>query len=123
MGDRECPEHLKQYRFKPGESGNPAGRPKRPTFESLVEQVLDMTIEEMGCSKREALALVFVDSLLKRNTRLIHEYLAREWPAVQKHEVELPALGPDALSSALDRWLEPVDAPEVPRRSNGSGEA
>lgn len=122
-GDNECPPQLKEYRFKKGQSGNPAGRPKRMSFEAMVEHVLDEQIPGGGVSKREALARVFVDTMLHRNASMIREFLMREWPAVQKHEVELPELGPDALSSALDRWLVTDEPPSVPGRSNGSGEA
>jgi hypothetical protein len=120
-GNGECPDQLKEYRFKKGESGNPAGRPKRPSFETLVAQVLDEELPGKDCSKREALARVFVNTMLAQNASMIREFLAREWPAVSKHEVDLPGIGSEALDAALDRWLEPVDAPEVQGRSNGSG--
>lgn len=115
----ECPDQLKVYRFKKGESGNPAGRPKRPSFEALVAQVLDEAMPGHDVTKREALARVFVDTMLHRNGQMIREYLAREWPAVQKHEVELPGVERETLEAALDRWAVPVEAKASPRRPNG----
>ena len=82
------PEHS---RWKPGQSGNPKGRPKRKSFETLVEEILDEKLPgPKGARKkvkRELLARVFVDELLKRNNGLVREYLSRAWPVVQHHDV------------------------------------
>ena len=118
----ECPDAIKPYRFKPGQSGNPAGAKKRPKFEHVVAQILDEVVPGSDLTKREALARVFVDSMLKRNGQMIREYLARAWPAVQKHEVDLPRIEPDALEAALDRCLAGEEA-SVPRKPNGNGAA
>jgi len=118
----ECPEHLKDFRWKKGESGNPDGLSKRPSFESVVAKVLDELVPGSDVTKREMLAKVFVTAMLKKNAPLIKEYLARAWPAVQKHEVELPGVSDDALETAIDRFIAGEDEP-VPAKPNGSGAA
>jgi hypothetical protein len=87
------PNSMKNLRapWKKGQSGNPAGRPKRRTFEELVHDVLSEEVEgEVGIkadgsryTKKEVLAKVFVDQLLKRDGKMLREYMAREWPVKQ----------------------------------------
>ena len=74
--------------WKKGQSGNPKGRPKRPTFEALVATILDEHIPGSDVTKREALARVFVDAMLKRNAPMIREFLERSWPKTTRLEVE-----------------------------------
>jgi len=97
----EIPDQLKEFAWKPGESGNPAGRPKRPTFESLVAGILDQVVPGTDTTKREALAMIFVDLMLQRNSRIIKEFLAREWAVVSKHEFEGNIRGEIAVTSDL----------------------
>jgi hypothetical protein len=118
----KCPEHLKDFRWKKGESGNPDGLRKRPSFEAVVGKILDERIPGSDTTKRETLARVFVDSMLKRNGQMIREYLARAWPAVQKHEVELPGVSDASLEISVDRFLAGEDEP-VPAKPNGNGAA
>jgi len=118
----ECPEHLKATRWKKGQSGNPKGLNGRPRFEAVVAKILDEKIPGSDVTKREAVARVFVDALLRRNGQLIKEYLAREWPAIQKHELDLPGVPQPTLETAMDRFIESETA-EVPERTNGGGAA
>ena len=118
----ECPEHLKATRWKKGQSGNPKGLNGRPRFEAVVAKILDEHIPGSYVTKREAVARIFVNALLKSNGQLIKEFLAREWPAVQKHEVELPRVDDDAVQAAIDRFLAGEDEP-VPAKPNGNGTA
>ena len=55
----ECPEHLKEHRWKKGQSGNPAGRKKKfitiakeegyalTEINDAIQQMLGMTVEEL----------------------------------------------------------------------------
>ena len=42
----EQPEQLKPFSFKPGQSGNPSGRPKGTLKDFVRQQFIDMTPEE-----------------------------------------------------------------------------
>jgi hypothetical protein len=119
-------EWLKKYEWKPGQSGNPAGRPKRLSFEAIVAGVLDEVVPGTDQTKREALARVFVNEMLKRNGAMIREFMLRTWPVIQRHEVKTDG-GLDAAH--LEREIAAVASqgngrdPEPERKdgSNGSG--
>ena len=74
--------------WKKGETGNPNGRPKRKTFEELVEIELDPSVPGSDMVGREALAKIFASQLLsKRNKDAFSHYIRRAWPEVSKHEL------------------------------------
>jgi hypothetical protein len=120
----------KAAQFKPGQSGNPGGRGKRASFEAIVAQILDEKIPGADMQKREALARVFVDQMLKRDGAMIRAYLDREWPARQLHELDANLSGEvevsregewKQLTSGLDRIKS--CGREVPlRKGNGAAD-
>ena len=120
----------KAQQFKPGQSGNPGGRGKRVSFEALVAQILDERIPGNDMQKREALARVFVDQMLKRDGAMIRAFLDREWPARQLHELDANLSGEvevsregewKQLASGLDRIKS--CGREVPaRKGNGAAD-
>ena len=91
---RESDEaNLGPHRWKPGKSGNPAGRPKTPSIEALVNAVLAETVElptnpedpqseTVEVTKKEVVARIFVDLMRGRNVRIIREYFDRDWPKI-----------------------------------------
>ena len=78
-----------EYRFAPGQSGNPKGRAKQKSFEVLVREALDKEVPGHGITKREALAELFATQLLQRRNRdAFAHYIKREWPEVSRHEIQ-----------------------------------
>ena len=81
-------------RFKPGQSGNPGGRPKgRTSFEFLVNKALDQPVHQgSDITKRESIAMNFVDAIetgtiSSEGVKLFGEYIARSWPKITKTEL------------------------------------
>jgi hypothetical protein len=79
-------DHLKTFQFKPGQSGNPAGR--RPgSKKSFAQWIEDIAAEEVDAAdgtkktKAEVLARVLFRELLAARPAFWREFLAREWPA------------------------------------------
>ena len=73
----------KHTRFKPGQSGNPRGRPKKSkNVDALLERELDevVTLQEGGqpirITKREAIIKQFVNLAIKGNARPLQLMLA-----------------------------------------------
>lgn len=119
---REVPPQLVANAWKPGQSGNPKGRPKVPTFEMLVAKILSEKVKstnaegkKISSTKRELVARVFVDELMKRNAGLLREFLARAWPAVQKHEHALTE------SAEADEVVAQLAQFARAKRANGDG--
>jgi hypothetical protein len=87
VGYGKPPKHT---RFKKGQSGNPRGRPpKSRNFDALIKQELDRKVavkagtEVKYVSKREAIAMTWIDGALRGNPRhlLALAKLARETTA------------------------------------------
>lgn len=80
VGYGKPPKHT---RFKPGESGNPRGRPKKSkNVDALLEKELDaiVTLQEGGqpiqITKREAIIKQFVNLAIKGNAKPLQMMLA-----------------------------------------------
>src|SRR4051812_41459306 len=81
-GERGWGNPPEKYRFKPGQSGNPKGRPKgRKNHATIVQEVLDQKLEIRGSgkliSRREALYLVTTEKGLKGNLKSA-EYILKK---------------------------------------------
>jgi hypothetical protein len=103
--------------WKPGQSGNPAGRPKgsKNTLESIVRAKLDEQLPGSadGTTKLDLLADIFVGQLLNRkNKEAFAHYIEREWPKVSKLEVaaDVELSGEMEVAAAeLSRFLGELD--------------
>lgn len=56
--NKSAPEQLKPYMFQPGESGNPAGRPKDTPEQKLIRKATKQIIEEYKQALAEALPMI-----------------------------------------------------------------
>ena len=79
----------RETRFKPGESGNPNGRPKgaATSFEKILEQELERLVEgdpslgdEGPISRRRRLVRALLDAVERGDTRVAKPVLDRIWP-------------------------------------------
>ena len=100
VGYKKPPEHS---RFKPGQSGNPRGRPKKASvgFELVAELNRRVTIRENGTEQKTSKAAALAKSLIARalsgDMRAIG-HLIRLLPA----QFQAPAEAVDAQISASD---------------------
>jgi len=111
--------------IKPGEVRNPKGINQysyRKNAEETFERLLRSTAERGDSTISEAIIHDLLAMSQERDKWAIDKVLERILPAVQKHEVELPGVGPDALASALDRF-QPEAEGEVSPKPNGNGAA
>ncbi|RWD29878.1 MAG: hypothetical protein EOS34_27440 [Mesorhizobium sp.] len=95
VGYRKPP---KKSRFKPGQSGNTKGRPKKSasiTLEILAELKQPITVRENGqervLTKREALAKTIVTGALSKDVRLIQILMSLVPDQFRIPESSLPA--------------------------------
>ncbi|MXO85987.1 hypothetical protein GRI38_08065 [Altererythrobacter aurantiacus] len=104
----------KATRFKPGQSGNPKGRPKKDrSFVKRIEAELDseMQVEENGVtiklSKREVLAKRMVNDSLKGDPRMLNallKFLPAETTSAQD---EVEVVSRDEVIAFLARHGKP----------------
>lgn len=68
--------------FKPGQSGNPAGRPKKKTLEEMLAEYLDAPIADgEETSRMEALVMViFSEAVTNRKSRILVAVMDRLYP-------------------------------------------
>jgi hypothetical protein len=105
-GRQDRAAHLEAYRWQPGQSGNPQGRPRGRTFEEAVRAVLAEEIEP-GVTKLDRLAETFVDKLLAGHMDAIRLFLRRDWPEVKQVELQAPS------SKKVLSWVDIMRADEV----------
>jgi len=68
---------LRPYQWKPGQSGNPKGRPKRKTLSEAVYEVLMEEFPNTGKTNLEMLARVIVKEAMKGKFPFAKEILDR----------------------------------------------
>lgn len=77
---RSPAEPLVPYQWKPGQSGNPKGRPKKRTLTELCREILErdgVTLDGRKMCVDEALAETILTMALRGNNDIIKELWAR----------------------------------------------
>lgn len=88
--------HLKQYEFKPGQSGNPAGRPPNKKYLSeLAREMLKETRKGdlSGKTTDELVVLALVKQALRGDTKaigMLHDWTEGKVADTHKFEGDLP---------------------------------
>ncbi len=96
--------------FKPGQSGNPAGRPKRaPSFrEELLEELGEATAAG-NVTKQRALIRTLVDSAIDGNLRaasVLVGFLAKAGDEAQANDVQVSDEDQNILADYVGRELK-----------------
>ncbi len=99
VGYGKPPKHT---RFKPGQSGNPRGRPRKNTsVEAMIKRELDQKIavkeggSELHITKREAIVKQFVNRAIKGDAKPLQMMLAH----LDKHK-DIEPFTPTAADDA-----------------------
>lgn len=102
-------------KWKPGQSGNPAGKPKGKSFMEWANEVAEEQVKGSEMTKMEFAVRVFFEEVMKRNPRFFVEFLARFAPVPLRHEVGGLNGGPITLA----QWIQ--GAREEPPQVNFGG--
>jgi hypothetical protein len=90
-GKNSVPEHLREFAWKPGQSGNPGGRPKK----KLVDECLEELLEAADSKEAKALAIQLLAKALTGDTKAAQLVAERtQGKPSQKVEVSGPDGGP-----------------------------
>ena len=80
-----------KYRFKPGQSGNPAGKKPGKTLEESIRDILGQEVEGPdgeAVSKMQILSRVVMDKAIRDRVIATISLLAKRlWPEVKQHEL------------------------------------
>lgn len=113
------------HTWRPGQSGNPGGRRKRPpSVYEEVEALLEKVPEGQRAEIRTLLAEVLVAKALKGDMKALREILCRSDPAVLRlagatgGPIEFASklvvgVDPEALRNGIDPELPPTSVPQL----------
>jgi hypothetical protein len=65
-GNPRIAEHGKATRFRPGQSGNPGGRPNRTPYADAHREVADLPVSELRILPNESVATAIAKSVAKQ---------------------------------------------------------
>jgi hypothetical protein len=76
-GNSKIPPAIRPYAWKPGQSGNPKGRPKGRIFEARIRKILQETDDASGMTFEELIVRALVDAARFGDVKAIREVLDR----------------------------------------------
>ncbi len=93
--NRGLPKAMEAHKWKPGQSGNPAGRPKQQSLEVVLRAYLQGTIGEGEgeITRFEAMVkVIFSEAVTKRNAKILIAIMDRLYPKpiILKGDPEAP---------------------------------
>ena len=98
-----------QYRWKPGQSGNPKGRPKEKTMDEHMRAVLGESVvgpDGADVTRMEIVCRILADKAIReRDLATISLLAKRMWPEINRHEVS----GSLSLEQQLKEAADEVD--------------
>lgn len=69
------------HRWKPGQSGNPAGKPRTPTLEEIMRKHLGGMVEGTDSTRLEVMSKqIFSMGVTKKNAKVLIALMDRLWP-------------------------------------------
>lgn len=78
---------MREKQWKPGQSGNPKGRPPMRSLESCVTELLRQEIDDTGKQRIEIVAARLVKQLFDGDHATLKVMLDRLWPAENRHTI------------------------------------
>jgi len=98
--------------FMPGQSGNPAGRPKKPTLKETIERILDEELPGKGMTKLEAVAHIWInEALVKRNPRALNALINRLYPVPRLRPVDAEYPATPVFETKIIEFVTHRDGP------------
>ena len=107
---RGLPKEAEPFMWKPGQSGNPNGRPRGTGVTDRIHQWMQAKADDTGRTGAEVFADKVLDLARNGDFRFVKEILDRyEGPVVQKVESLNANLNIEANSEQCDRLLGDLD--------------
>lgn len=131
---RTLPKELEPHKWKPGQSGNPKGRPKKQTMEEVLSQYLQVEIPVKGKGKKagdehitrlEAMVRkIFALGVDKENAKVLIAIMDRLYPKpiILKGDPENPVVVEQDLSRYSTDLLREMAAVDKKIAAETSGE-
>lgn len=112
---RNPADHLAPYRFQPGQSGNPGGRPRRPSLTALLQEFLDRTeIEGKPIKGGKTIRHLIIEVMAREALKGNHAFHRDIWHRVEGPIAPIPeeadtkgqSIDPERAARMLEAGLD-----------------
>lgn len=113
---RKLPPQLEANKWKPGQSGNPKGRPKQQDLETVLREYLqeELDLEGERITRLDAMVrVIFSEGVTKRNAKILVAIMDRLYPKpiiIRGDENAPIVLKPPDLSHVSTKDLKAITA-------------